>query len=436
MLTTRPAAATASIRPPSTGCGSARRLGGLDDDPGGDREEREAVDEGGEHREAVEAVGAPRVGRAAGDAEGEPGHRERGEVGQHVAGVGDQRERAGEEAAGDLDEHEAAGQERGDADGAGAGGVVVVTWPWPSWSWPWWSWRHRRASACGDEGVEVLRVADGGDLGGLDGDAPAVGDRLVAGQAVGHQRAEAVADEGVGVDRVGREPGLGEVVVPEPGQEVLGVVHRLRARSKRRGQRVEVVLGAAEPDRQRGAGEVGEHRVGRVERVDHLAERAGGVADEVVVAVDLLGLGDEGHGVAGGGDLGAAVLALAAQVLVEGDAALRRVAGLAEVGRERLEVVEGDVGGDVDRVRAQQLAQERVAHRLALEVVDDVLAHVAGADAEIDRVVEPVGLLAQHRGDPGLAEARHAEERDPLVRARAASPRASRRSCAPRRSRA
>ncbi len=134
--------------------------------------------------------------------------------------------------------------------------------------------------------------------------------------------------------------------------------------------------------------------------------------------------------VAGGGDLGAAVLALAAEVLVEGDAALRRVAGLAEVGRERLEVVEGDVRGDVDRVRAQQLAQERVAHRLALEVVDDVLAHVAGADAEIDRVVEPVRLLAQHRRDAGLAEARHAEERDPLVAARAASPRASRRSCA------
>ena len=108
----------------------------LDDDPGGDREEREAVDEGGEHREPVEAVGAARVGRAAGDAEGEPGHRQRGEVGQHVPGVGDQRQRAGEEAAGDLDQHEAAGQERGDADRAGAGlawrgggrgrGLVVV----------------------------------------------------------------------------------------------------------------------------------------------------------------------------------------------------------------------------------------------------------------------------------------------------------------------
>ena len=209
---------------------------------------------------------------------------------------------------------------------------------------------------------------------------------------------------------------VGEVVGPEPGEEGLGVVHRLRrpveaggerrrGRPRCRGTRP----AASAPARSVITGSAGSSRV------DHLAERARGVADEVVVAVDLLGLADEEQRVAGGGDLGAAVLALAAEVLVEGDAALGRVAGLAEVGRERLEVVEGDVRGDVDRVRAQELAQEGVAHRLALEVVDDVLAHVAGADAEIDRVVEPVGLLAQHGGDAGLAEARHAEERHPLV---------------------
>ena len=96
---------------------------GLEDDPDGDQEEREAVDEGGEDGEAVEAVGAPGVGGAAGEAEGEPGQREGGDVGEHVAGVGEKGERAGEEAAGDLDQHEAAGQERGDAYGAGAGGV-------------------------------------------------------------------------------------------------------------------------------------------------------------------------------------------------------------------------------------------------------------------------------------------------------------------------
>ena len=46
-------------------------------------------------------------------------------------------------------------------------------------------------------------------------------------------------------------------------------------------------------------------------------------------------------------------------------------------------------------VRAQQVAQERHLHGLGLEVVDDVLAHVAGADAVIDRVVEPVVLASR-----------------------------------------
>ena len=182
------------------------------------------------------------------------------------------------------------------------------------------------------------------------------------------------------------------------------------------GELLGMVLGAADPDRQEGGGEVAEHRVGGVVGIDHLAERSGGVGDEVVVAVEVLRLVDEGERVAGGGDLGGAVLALAAQVLLERDAALVRAARLAEVGRERREVLEGDVGGDVDRIAAQQVAQEGNAHRLALEVVDDVLAHVAGADAEIDGVVKPVRPVAQHGGDAGLAEARHAEHRHALVR--------------------
>ena len=86
--------------------GMGEAAGGLDQDEGGDGEKRQAVDEGGHHRDAVEAVGAARVGRAAGDAEGEPRHGEGGEVGQHVAGVGEEREGAGDEAAGDLDNQE------------------------------------------------------------------------------------------------------------------------------------------------------------------------------------------------------------------------------------------------------------------------------------------------------------------------------------------
>ena len=102
----------------------AEAVRGLDGDPDGDGEEGEAVDEGREHGEPVEAVGALPVGRAAGDAEGEPRHRQRREVGEHVAGVGEERQRAGDDAADDLGDHEAAGEEGRDPDRAGAGGVA------------------------------------------------------------------------------------------------------------------------------------------------------------------------------------------------------------------------------------------------------------------------------------------------------------------------
>ncbi|MDZ7725957.1 MAG: hypothetical protein U5R06_24835 [candidate division KSB1 bacterium] len=111
-----------------------------------------------------------------------------------------------------------------------------------------------------------------------------------------------------------------------------------------------------------------------------------------------------------------AVLGLAAAVFGEGEPALVGVARLAEIaatGARRLSKV--DVGRQVDRVGEQQVAQEGVLHRLALEVVDDVLAHVAGADAVIDRIVEPF-VLAQHPGERRLARPGHAEDGDGLGR--------------------
>ena len=67
---------------------------GLVNDPRGDDEEREAVDEGDQHLEAVEAVGAYPVRRTPRQTEAEPGERQRGEVGEHVACVGEEGERA------------------------------------------------------------------------------------------------------------------------------------------------------------------------------------------------------------------------------------------------------------------------------------------------------------------------------------------------------
>ncbi len=82
--------------PPSTATGCVQALHGLHDDPGGDREQCDAVDERDEHGEAVEAVGTAPVGRLAHEPEAEPGEREAREVREHVARVGEQRQRAGE----------------------------------------------------------------------------------------------------------------------------------------------------------------------------------------------------------------------------------------------------------------------------------------------------------------------------------------------------
>ncbi len=77
-------------------------------------------------------------------------------------------------------------------------------------------------------------------------------------------------------------------------------------------------------------------------------------------------------------------------------------------------MVEGDVRLNVYGVGQKQVAQEGYAHRLALEVVDDVLAHVAGADAVVDRVVIPLRILQQVR-ERRLADAGHAEYGDGLL---------------------
>ncbi len=84
----------------------------LDDDAAGDNEKHQAVAEGDQHLQSFEAVGALVVRGPARKAEGEPGEEQAGEIGQHVAGVGEQRQRAGDQAAGRLYHHETAGDER------------------------------------------------------------------------------------------------------------------------------------------------------------------------------------------------------------------------------------------------------------------------------------------------------------------------------------
>ena len=63
---------------------------------------------------------------------------------------------------------------------------------------------------------------------------------------------------------------------------------------------------------------------------------------------------------------------------------------------------------------AQQIAQERLLHRLLLDQVQDRLVEVAGPDAVIARVVEPVVTTQQHR-QVSLAHPGHAQQGDLLV---------------------
>ena len=99
---------------------------GLPGDPPADDEEGEPVDEGDEHLRAIEPVGTGGVGRAPCETEGQPGQHQRGEVREHVAGVGEKCERAREDAAGDLGQHEDADEDGCDGDPALARAMCVV----------------------------------------------------------------------------------------------------------------------------------------------------------------------------------------------------------------------------------------------------------------------------------------------------------------------
>ena len=112
ILTARPMAAMASMVPPSHRLRRHQAPRRLDDDAGGDDEQHQPVAEGDQNLQPLEAVGAPAVRRPAREAEGKPGENEPGKVGEHVAGIGQQRQRAGDEAAGRFDDHECAGDER------------------------------------------------------------------------------------------------------------------------------------------------------------------------------------------------------------------------------------------------------------------------------------------------------------------------------------
>ena len=134
-MTTAPASATASTsrrvhvrrrdQPPDR----------LVDDQRGEHEQRHAV---GLRREHLDAAQAERQRRRLRGRRGEPHRdqreRDRGGVGEHVRGVGEQRERVRDDAGGDLDRHEQQDQRQRDRQPATVAIRAVgvrVTGPWP-----------------------------------------------------------------------------------------------------------------------------------------------------------------------------------------------------------------------------------------------------------------------------------------------------------------
>ena len=103
-------------------------LPGLGEDVAGHRRQHQGVGECGEDLDPVVPVGPAGRWPTLRELHGGQGQDQAGDVRQHVAGVGEEREAAGEEAGRDLDGQESAGQPEDDREPAPAGvmGVGVL----------------------------------------------------------------------------------------------------------------------------------------------------------------------------------------------------------------------------------------------------------------------------------------------------------------------
>ena len=151
-----PTSATTSTTVPSTSGGSNRRRIPSSRITAASATQRGAVDLRRQDLGALEAEGEAAPGRAVRQARRHQGQPDRGGVGEHVGGVGEQRERRGEDARHDLDGHEAEDQRERDPEPAAVAGrqgppvaVVVVM-------------VHRRDGDTRSERLDVSGHADPG----------------------------------------------------------------------------------------------------------------------------------------------------------------------------------------------------------------------------------------------------------------------------------
>ena len=268
--------------------------------------------------------------------------------------------------------------------------------------------------------MEILRAAHEGHLFRRHRHPPAR-HRGIARLAVVQDARIAKAQKGIGIDLILGHALLRQILGPERGQKIGLIVDGLRRPVETADQLVPMRLRSLDPHQKQVIGQGPHHRIPCVAGIHHLADRSATVANEIRIAIDVARPFDEPRRIQQGRDLGLAVLRLPLAILRKGHAAPRGIAGLAQIGGQGGEVVEGDVRRDIDAVGHQQFPQKRHLHRLALEIVGDVFAHVARADPVIDRVVEPPAALLrrcipQHVGQMRLAKARHAEQQHPLFR--------------------
>ena len=134
------------------------------------------------------------------------------------------------------------------------------------------------------------------------------------------------------------------------------------------------------------------------------------------IAIQGFGPVDEMAGIQQGGDFRPAELILPVRIIDHWQPAAPRITGFAQIGGDGGQVIKSDIGADINGIREQQVAQKRHLHRLALGIIGDQLAHIAGADAVIDRVMEPVVRCSQYLADMGFTQTGHAEKQHAFMR--------------------
>ena len=131
-LPASPTTPKTTIAPEATGDGSISRRIAFGQDEPADREQHRGLRRGGQHLGAPVPPGPVLGGRASGQHRGHQGQRQPGHVGEHVPGVGQQRQRPGDDRADHLDDQDRRGDAQHDRQRTavpGAGQAVIVPVP-------------------------------------------------------------------------------------------------------------------------------------------------------------------------------------------------------------------------------------------------------------------------------------------------------------------